>query len=230
MALGTRYPPHMFFAFAIAAFIFVSFLLYNSVDSSDRRRIASYNHLDAPDVARLKEKLGDLEKEVQLNDKYVNDLDEKLNRLANDQSERLQKVDPGAPQGQGGVLAPPPASPAAPPQNVHLKEEELAGGGNKVQVVHQVLKAKSTPSSSAATRNFVAQVAPVSGSLVCPATSIPHEAEGDVQMLNAYEAIPFDNPDGGVWKQGWELTYDKEKIKQEKKLEVVVIPHSHCDP
>lgn len=49
-------------------------------------------------------------------------------------------------------------------------------------------------------------------------------------MLHAYELIPFDNPDGGVWKQGWEITYDTEKIKQEKKLEVVVLPHSHCDP
>lgn len=49
-------------------------------------------------------------------------------------------------------------------------------------------------------------------------------------MLHAYDVIPFDNKDGGVWKQGWEIKYDKEAIKQEKKLEVIVIPHSHDDP
>lgn len=49
-------------------------------------------------------------------------------------------------------------------------------------------------------------------------------------MLDAYIQLPFDNPDGGVWKQGFDIHYDKQKIKEEKKLEVVVIPHSHCDP
>lgn len=50
-------------------------------------------------------------------------------------------------------------------------------------------------------------------------------------MLDAYsQKIPFDNPDGGVWKQGFDIQYDKEAIKKEKRLEVIVIPHSHCDP
>ena len=49
-------------------------------------------------------------------------------------------------------------------------------------------------------------------------------------MLQAYGDIPFDNPDGGVWKQGWEITYDKQEILKEKKLEVIVVPHSHDDP
>jgi alpha-mannosidase II len=49
-------------------------------------------------------------------------------------------------------------------------------------------------------------------------------------MLSVYDILSFDNPDGGVWKQGWPIIYDNDKIKQEKRLEVIVIPHSHTDP
>lgn len=49
-------------------------------------------------------------------------------------------------------------------------------------------------------------------------------------MLSAYDIIPFDNVNGGKWKQGFEITYDAEKIKQGKPLQVVLVPHSHNDP
>ncbi|KAI6170764.1 Glycoside hydrolase and Glycosyl hydrolases 38 domain containing protein [Aphelenchoides bicaudatus] len=60
----------------------------------------------------------------------------------------------------------------------------------------------------------------------CPARS----AHSDVQMLNLYDQLPFDNVDGGVWTQGFPIEYDPIKIQNEKRLEVVVVPHSHCDP
>ncbi|CEF69500.1 Alpha-mannosidase 2x [Strongyloides ratti] len=52
----------------------------------------------------------------------------------------------------------------------------------------------------------------------------------DVQMLNAYETIPFLNIDGGAWKQGWDIKYDKKEILSEPRLKVFVVPHSHQDP
>ncbi|VDD92214.1 unnamed protein product, partial [Enterobius vermicularis] len=52
----------------------------------------------------------------------------------------------------------------------------------------------------------------------------------DRNMLNVYELLPFDDPDGGVWKQGWPVTYDTGEVPKQKKLEVVVTPHSHTDP
>ncbi|VDM60404.1 unnamed protein product [Angiostrongylus costaricensis] len=49
-------------------------------------------------------------------------------------------------------------------------------------------------------------------------------------MLDLYDLLPFDNPDGGAWKQGWEVNYDEDKVAEGKALQVIVIPHSHCDP
>jgi alpha-mannosidase II len=49
-------------------------------------------------------------------------------------------------------------------------------------------------------------------------------------MLNIHDILKYDNEDGGVWKQGFDIHYDKEHIKTEPRLEVIVVPHSHDDP
>ncbi|MEQ2176983.1 hypothetical protein GOODEAATRI_033798, partial [Goodea atripinnis] len=49
------------------------------------------------------------------------------------------------------------------------------------------------------------------------------------ELLDVYDLLPFDNPDGGAWKQGFEISYHGDEWA-EQPLELFLVPHSHNDP
>uniref|UniRef100_A0A0K8TGV9 Glycoside hydrolase family 38 N-terminal domain-containing protein n=1 Tax=Lygus hesperus TaxID=30085 RepID=A0A0K8TGV9_LYGHE len=67
--------------------------------------------------------------------------------------------------------------------------------------------------------------------LVLDKCTAPQEVPAvDIQMSDVYDSITFDNPNGGVWKQGWPIVYSGRSFAPEHKLRVFVVPHSHNDP
>uniref|UniRef100_A0AC34F0I2 Glycoside hydrolase family 38 N-terminal domain-containing protein n=1 Tax=Panagrolaimus sp. ES5 TaxID=591445 RepID=A0AC34F0I2_9BILA len=104
------------------------------------------------------------------------------------------------------------------------ESDDIRSSRNKAAIVHKKIEASQKKQQ----KEEKSDVTNLRNS--CPAKKLFYSNEGDIQMLHAYEIIPFDNKNGGVWYQGFDITYDAEKIKEEEQLEVFVVPHSHNDP
>ncbi len=51
-----------------------------------------------------------------------------------------------------------------------------------------------------------------------------------LKIRQLYDTLPFDDPNGGIWSQGFDIQYNASQWTSTNKLKIILMPHSHCDP
>ncbi|XP_066143085.1 alpha-mannosidase 2 [Euwallacea fornicatus] len=116
-------------------------------------------------------------------------------------------------------------------------EDDLSKHHNAVAEIKVAMQNMLSSSTNSAQRRPIApppeqsirDVSEMIYSSTCP-FQINYKPKTDIQMLDVYKILTFDNPDGGVWKQGWRIEVDEKDWNKQNKLKVFVVPHSHNDP
>ncbi|XP_022090706.1 alpha-mannosidase 2-like [Acanthaster planci] len=161
-----------------------------------------FQQLSHEEIDQLQKKISALENDLVNNHETINQLRNAVKSLAKgDLSFKLPQLDPVAP--------------------MHQK---------KTDPVHQPIQvdSKLPVQSWKPLPPFDVPRAEV-GKEECAFAAVPNGNNVDIQMLDVYNTLRFDNPDGGVWKQGYDIKYDPNQWNEDP-LKVFVVPHSHNDP
>ncbi|KAI1716129.1 hypothetical protein Ddc_10547 [Ditylenchus destructor] len=120
-------PRHTLFILAVSAFVFISFMLYWSVDSNAKRRKDLYSSEADADVRKLMAQVESLKKEVHKSQDVMKQMDDKLQKIQTHPGDGQE-----AEEQQGkNVLAAPPGLEHRVPNDKNLDEAKRYKG-NKV--------------------------------------------------------------------------------------------------
>lgn len=186
---------------SLGVFLTVSLYLYNGIETGAEAIAKRQQYVDD-----LRRKIGNLEHVAEENGRTIDRLEQQVRQAQAEKSvdfdEEKEKTEEKEKEQEQD-------------QEKEVAPVPVRGNRGELAHIHQVQKHhKPTP--------------PMVD--VCNIRENVSVAHSDLQMLDLYDTWKFENPDGGVWKQGWKIEYDAEKVKALPRLEVVVIPHSHCDP
>ncbi|RUS86689.1 hypothetical protein EGW08_005563, partial [Elysia chlorotica] len=67
--------------------------------------------------------------------------------------------------------------------------------------------------------------APVTSDDVCQ-WSTQAKSTADINVHELLRSLAFDNPNGGAWTQGWKVSYPGDRWTADKKLKVILVPHT----
>lgn len=114
--------------------------------------------------------------------------------------------------------------------DVEALEKKLDFSNRVIDTINDSVEDLSSKSKKDSHIKFVAENDSLTSSEgMCSFTNSPSGHTQDIRMIDFFDKIPFDNQDGGVWKQGWDVSYEKNAFDK-KTLLVFVMPHSHNDP
>lgn len=107
-------------------------------------------------------------------------------------------------------------------EHSRLSWKTLRGG------LQQQLQQRFHPSTTTDTATTTTRKDTVSNSKGVTTRHKKEENREIIDMRILASELAFDNPDGGAWKQGWEV--EPMHVSLDTPLEIIVVPHSHCDP
>ncbi|VBB29288.1 unnamed protein product [Acanthocheilonema viteae] len=227
--------------------VFVCLILYNSLETQTFEHKRSYQDQQF-ELEKLEKQISLLEDDAKRSGQLMHDMLQKVlkerQQLKSETGKQMEDEEKGrevVDEAAVGFL-PPPKKAEQIEKEARNAEEAAQQKAQEEQALHGVIHPPEEPQKAeemsnkiggkvAIVRQFLDQISSVPPHSVCFATiSMTIPDDSNIQMLDIYSKIPFDDPDGGVWKQGYDIVYSPSSVRREKKLEVIVVPHSHNDP
>uniref|UniRef100_A0AAF5PSH8 Alpha-mannosidase n=3 Tax=Wuchereria bancrofti TaxID=6293 RepID=A0AAF5PSH8_WUCBA len=227
--------------------IFVCLILYNSLETQTFEHRRNYEDQQL-ELEKLEKQINLLEDDAKRSGQLMHSMLQKVLEERQRWKSKIAKEIKNEEKGKDimdeaavGFL-PPPKRAEQIEKEVRNAEEAAQQKAQEEQAIHGVIhppeesqKAVKMPDRIGGkigiVKHFMDRISSTPPHNMCfAAISMATSDNNNIQMLDIYSKLAFDDPDGGVWKQGYDIIYNQMSIQREKELEVIVVPHSHNDP
>ncbi|CAF3685423.1 unnamed protein product [Adineta steineri] len=113
-------------------------------------------------------------------------------------------------------------------KEVSRKQKQQLILPQKLEAIHQIPKIKLITQPNLNQNSTISSKFEQINTQCTWRTSSPTNTSFEIRQL--YDSLPFDNQNGGVWGQGFDIQYNTSQWTPDNKLKIILMPHSHCDP